>query len=85
MRAFADKLVEITERHAEEIAEQWCRAVRTSNRTPSYHVIAEDRCVQQAVNFYKNLGTVCLSFSPSMRKTDITKVSPAQRLFTLFS
>lgn len=65
MRAFADKLVEITERHAEEIAEQWCKAVRTSNRTPSYHVISEERCLQQAVNFYKNLGTVYFSKKPS--------------------
>ena len=65
MRAFADKLIEITESHADEIANQWCKAVRTSNRTPSYHVIPQEECVLQAVNFYKNLSRVYFSKTPS--------------------
>jgi hypothetical protein len=65
MKAFADKLIEITERHAEEIAEQWCRAVRTNHRTPSYHPIPQEQCQLHAVNFYKNLGRVYFSKRPS--------------------
>lgn len=65
MKAFADKLIEITERHAEEIAEQWCKAVRSNHRTPSYHLIPQEQCLFQAVIFYKNLGRVYFSKRPS--------------------
>ena len=64
MKVFADKLVETTERHAQEISEQWCRDIKTSNRTPSYHRIPQEECVAQAVNFYKNLSRVYFSQRP---------------------
>jgi len=65
MKVFADKLIEITESHAQEISQQWCKTVRTSNRTPSYHIIPEEECVLQAVRFYKNLSRVYFSQKPS--------------------
>ena len=65
MKAFADKLIETTERHAEEISEQWCKDIRKNNRTPSYHVIPEEDCLFKAVNFYKNLSRVYFSQRPS--------------------
>ena len=65
MKVFADKLIEITESHAQEISQQWCKTVRTNNRTPSYHLIPEEECVLQAVRFYKNLSRVYFSQKPS--------------------
>jgi len=65
MKAFADKLIEITERHAREISEQWCRDIKTNNRTPSYHPIAEEECLAQAVNFFTNLSRVYFSTRPN--------------------
>ena len=65
MKVFSDKLIQITEGHAEEIAQQWCKAVKTNNRTPSYHVLPEEKCVLQAVDFYKNLSRVYFSERPS--------------------
>jgi hypothetical protein len=65
MKAFADKLIEITERHAQKISEQWCRDIRRNNRTPTYHTIPHEQCVMQAVNFYKNLSRIYFSHRPS--------------------
>lgn len=65
MKAFADKLIEITERHAEEIAQEWCKAVRKNNRTPSYRHIPEEKCLLHAVSFYKDLNRVYFSKRPS--------------------
>jgi hypothetical protein len=64
MKVFADKLIEITERHAEEIGQQWCKAVRKDNRTPSYHYIPQEKCLLHAVRFYKNLSRVYFSKRP---------------------
>jgi hypothetical protein len=65
MKAFADKLIEITERHAREISEQWCKDIKKNNRTPSYHTIPQEECVAQALNFFKNLSRVYFSQRPS--------------------
>ncbi len=65
MKVFADKLIKITEGNAEEISRQWCKTVRKSNRTPSYHEIPEEDCIAQAVQFYKNLSRVYFSKKPS--------------------
>ena len=61
MKAFADKLIEITERHAQEISEQWCKDIKTNSRTPSFHAVSQEECTAQAVNFFKNLSRVYFS------------------------
>ena len=61
MKAFADKLIEVTERHAQEISEQWCKDIKMNNRTPSYHAVPQEECTAQAVNFFKNLSRVYFS------------------------
>jgi hypothetical protein len=65
MKAFADKLIEIAERHAQEISEQWCKDIKTNNRTPSYHAVPQEECVAQAVIFFKNLSRVYFSQRPN--------------------
>jgi hypothetical protein len=64
MREFADKLIEITESHAEEISREWCKAVRTNPRTKSYHSMAAEECFPHALSFYRNLRTIYFSEKP---------------------
>lgn len=63
-KVFADKLLDFTHHHAEEIAKQWCKSVRANPRTPSYHSLPEDRCLSQAVSCYKNLRQMYHSEKP---------------------
>ncbi|MEA3358246.1 MAG: hypothetical protein U9R17_02395 [Thermodesulfobacteriota bacterium] len=65
MKVFADKLIKITEGNSEKISRQWCKTVRKSNRTQSYHEIPEENCIAQAVTFYKNLSRIYFSEKPS--------------------
>ncbi len=62
--AFADKLIEVTERHADDISKQWCRAVRSNPRTEAYHRLTEKECFPRAVEFYKNLRRIYFSEKP---------------------
>lgn len=64
MKVFADKLMEIVERHAEEISKEWCKAVRTNPRTPSYHSMSPDECFPHALNFYRNLRRIYFNEKP---------------------
>jgi len=64
MKIFADKLINITERHKEEIAKQWCKAIRTNPRTPSFHRVDEAKCFEHALNFYTNLRRIYFSEKP---------------------
>jgi hypothetical protein len=62
--AFADKLIEVTEHHAVDISKQWCNAVRTNPRTPTYHKMSAEACFPRAVDFYKNLRRIYFSERP---------------------
>jgi len=55
MKAFADKLIEVLEKHTKEIAEQWSKAVSTNPRTPAYHSLHPDQYQPHALFFYKNI------------------------------
>ena len=64
MKAFADRLIDILGRHREEIALQWCKAIRTNPRTPSYHSLPANECAQSAIDFYINLERIYFSRKP---------------------
>ena len=51
----ADRLLEFTDRHAEEIAQEWWKNVRKNPKVRSYHNLNEKDIVPQTVLFYKNL------------------------------
>lgn len=70
MRVFEDKLINVTEQHAEEISNQWSKAVRSNPRTPSYHSMPQDQCVLHALDFYKNLGRIYFSEKPYTEVSD---------------
>lgn len=61
---FEDKLINVIKQHAGEISNQWCKAVRSNPRTPSYHSIEAEQCVQHSMDFYKNLGRIYFSEKP---------------------
>lgn len=52
MKAYATKLIDLTEYNAEKIAKQWAKDVRTNNKTQAYHGAPEERIIRQAVDFY---------------------------------
>lgn len=64
MYAFADKLLEVSERHADKIADQWCRAVRTNPHTPWFQSAKQEECNRFAVDFYKNFRNVYFDEKP---------------------
>lgn len=63
-RVFADRLLDLTEGHAEDIAGQWCKSVRANPRTSSYHSIPEEKYLSQAVSCYKSLKSMYFSKKP---------------------
>lgn len=64
MKAFADKLINITRHHSDAIATEWSKAVRSNPRTPSFHPLENEACIQDAVKFYKNLRWIYYSERP---------------------
>jgi hypothetical protein len=64
MRSYATKLIEITEKHAEAIAQQWYNNVKMNPKTPVYHTMPESKAMQQALNFYSKFGKLFLSDTP---------------------
>jgi hypothetical protein len=64
MLAFADKLLHVTEQHAGEISGQWCKAISTNPRTPVLQEMSRDRCMDFAVEFYRNLRRIYFDKQP---------------------
>jgi len=64
MKEYATKLVDVTEHHAEEIARQWVKSVRTNPKTPSYRDIPEEQAIRQAINFYTNFREMFFAENP---------------------
>jgi monomeric isocitrate dehydrogenase len=64
MYAFADKLLEVSERHADEIAAQWCKAVKSNPHTPWYQAQKSETCNLFAMDFYKNFRSVYFDEKP---------------------
>jgi hypothetical protein len=53
-RGVVDKLLDLCEHHAEEIARRWYKDVSSNARTPSYHSLPKEGCILQAVSFFEN-------------------------------
>ncbi|MFA5079597.1 MAG: hypothetical protein WC541_08960 [Dehalococcoidia bacterium] len=53
--AYADKLLNFTEQHAQEIAKQWAKALMANPKTKAYKKVREFKLVNQGENFYRNL------------------------------
>jgi hypothetical protein len=63
-RVIADKLLELSEKHSEEIALQWYVSMMKNRRMSVYHGLPKKQCVESASFFYKNLKTMYFSKDP---------------------
>jgi hypothetical protein len=63
-RTFADRLLDLCESHAEEIAKRWYKDVSTSPRTPSYHLLSEQECLRRTVDLYGSLKQMYFAKDP---------------------
>lgn len=64
MKAYATKLIDLTESHAETIAKQWAKDVRTNAKTQSYHDVPEEKIIRQATEFYHNFREMFFNDTP---------------------
>ena len=72
-RAFADRLLDLAEGRADEIAEHWYKSVSKNPKTPSYHSLPKETCILQAVVFYKNLKRLYFSNNPQQEVLQLLK------------
>lgn len=64
MKAFTAKLVDLTQKNAEEIALHWAKDVKTNAKTISYHHEPEEKIISQAREFYNNFQMMFFDESP---------------------
>lgn len=64
MKAYATKLIDFIETKSEEMAKQWAADVRKNPRTPSYHVIPEEKVIPQAIFFYTHFRQMFFTKNP---------------------
>jgi hypothetical protein len=64
MKAFATKLIDLTQKNAEKIATQWAKDVKTNARTYTYHDAPEDKIILQATDFYRYFQEMFFHESP---------------------
>ncbi len=63
-RALADKLLDLADKKASEIAEHWYISVSKNARTPSYHNLPKEIAIRQATVIYQNLKYLYFSENP---------------------
>ncbi len=74
-RVLADRLIDLCARHAEQMAEQWYRALISNPRTRSFVAMTGEACQRHAVYIYKNLGRMYLaedSYQAVVHHMDVT-------------
>lgn len=64
MRSHATKLIELTEKNAEAIAQQWYNNVKMNPKTPAYHSMPENKALRQAITFYSNFHSLFFTDNP---------------------
>ena len=64
IRVFADRLLDVMDKHAKDIAENWAKDIRRNPRTPSFHEFTQDDCVKFAVDFYRNFINIYFEERP---------------------
>lgn len=64
MRAFATRLIDLTEKNADKIAIQWANDVKTNIKTYSYHDAPKTKIIGQAIEFYKSFRQMFFHEAP---------------------
>jgi len=63
-RPIVDRMLDLCEYNAGQIAELWYADVSTSSRTPSYHSVPAQRAIVQTAAIYQNLKKLYFSATP---------------------
>ena len=63
-KALSDRLMDLCNQNAEQIAEQWYKSVITNNRTPSFSHNPKESCLRHATFLYKNLRRMYFAENP---------------------
>ena len=71
MKTFATKLIDLTQKNAEKIAQQWAKDVKTNARTYTYHDSSEDKIILQAKDFYRNFQMMFFHEAPFEQAEEI--------------
>jgi hypothetical protein len=64
MKAYATKLIDLTENNADKIAGQWVRDVKTNEKTKSYHRAGNEKIMHQATEFYRHFREMFVHDAP---------------------
>lgn len=64
MKAYATKLIDLTEKNAEKIARQWAKDVKTNEKTQAYRGAPDERIMQQAMEFYQHFREMFVHDAP---------------------
>ena len=71
MKAFTAKLVDLTQKNAQTIAQQWAKDVKTNPKTFTYHEASEEKIIREAKKFYENFLTMFFNESPYEQAKEI--------------
>lgn len=63
-RSIVDRMLDLCEYNAQQVAELWYADVSTSSRTSSYHSVPVQRAMFHAVSIYKNLKDLYFAEKP---------------------
>ena len=55
------KLIDLVEKNAEEIAQEWVAVVKSNKRTSHYHDLPSEKLIPQSVEFYRQLRRMLMS------------------------
>ncbi|MBN1643421.1 MAG: hypothetical protein JW856_01170 [Dehalococcoidales bacterium] len=74
-KAFADRLMDACDQHAEQIAEQWYKSLSIQKRTSSFRTHSKENCIRHAVFLYKNLKRMYFADNPYQEVSRILDAS----------
>ena len=64
MRVFADRLLGVMEKNTRDIAANWAKDVMKNPKTPSFHSMTQEQCINYAIDFYKNFINIYFESRP---------------------
>jgi hypothetical protein len=63
-KALSDRLMDLCNQHAEQIAEQWHRSIIKNSHTSSFICNPKESCLRHAIFIYKNLRRMYFAENP---------------------
>jgi hypothetical protein len=73
-QAATDRLMNMCQQHAEEIAELWYKALSENERTAAFNTVPKEAAIRHAVTIYKNMGRMYFAKDASKEVEHILNV-----------